>query len=232
MPEDSSDDGDGWLVSYADMMTLIACFFILMMAFANFDPVGFQEKTKELAKHFNKDKYKNSMTKMIELTEEIAKHPELEQNTKVTVHDTNVVISFSGTVLFEGGGYLLNKNSTLAVDTLIDIIKTLDPNFQIIVEGHTDNRPISNQEGNFRSNWSLAGARAASVVERFEYFGFNPGNLKAVSWGDTKPLLPNEDSAGNPLEDNIKMNRRVVIKVIQPLDNKRKYKIGLGVYFD
>ena len=38
---DEGDESEAWLVSYADMMTLIACFFILMMAFANFDPIGF-----------------------------------------------------------------------------------------------------------------------------------------------------------------------------------------------
>lgn len=47
------EGGEGWLVSYADLMTLIACFFILMMAFANYDPVGFNKKAKEISKHFN-----------------------------------------------------------------------------------------------------------------------------------------------------------------------------------
>ena len=64
-----------WLISYADMMTLIACFFILMMAFANYDPAGFNKKAIELSKSFNKDKYKSSEIKMKELMEELVKHP-------------------------------------------------------------------------------------------------------------------------------------------------------------
>ena len=70
----------GWIVSYADMMTLIACFFILMMAFANYEPAGFTRKTKEIAKHFNKDKYKSSDTKLTQIQEEIAMHPELKKD--------------------------------------------------------------------------------------------------------------------------------------------------------
>lgn len=228
--EEEADDEGSWLLSYADMMTLIACFFILMMAFANFDPVGFTKKTKIISKHFNKDKYKNSETKMKILSEEIAKHPEIETKSKITVHDSEIVISFSGTVLFESGGYELNNQATVAVDTLIDIIKTFDPGFNILVEGHSDNQ--KHEGSGLRSSWAIAGARAASVVERFEYFGFDPKKLKAISWGDSKPLLPNVDKEGNPIAENIKMNRRVIIKVIEPLSKDSDYKLGLGVYFD
>ena len=228
--EEFEDDEGSWLLSYADMMTLIACFFILLMAFANFDPVGFTKKTKVISQHFNKDKFKNSETKMKILSEEIAKHPEIETKSKITVHDSEIVISFSGTVLFGAGGYKLNNQATVAVDTLIDIIKTFDPGFNILVEGHSDNQ--KNEESSLTSSWAVAGARAASVVERFEYFGFDPKKLKAISWGDSKPLLPNADKEGNPIPQNIKMNRRVIIKVIEPLGKDKNYKLGLGVYFD
>ncbi|MCB9060682.1 MAG: OmpA family protein [Halobacteriovoraceae bacterium] len=232
MLEEEEEEGELWLLSYADMMTLVACFFILMMAFAHYDPVGFTEKTKVVAQHFNKDKFKNSMTKMDELTEEIAKHPKMKDMTKITVHDSEVIINFSSTVLFEDGGWTLTPEVSLLLDSMIDIIKTLNENYQIIVEGHSDNGPIPKNIP-FKSHWALAGARAASVIERFEYFGFDPKNLRAVSHGDTRPVLPNTDKKGLPLEENIRMNRRVVIKVIKPLKKtEKKYKLGLGVYFD
>lgn len=46
---EQADEGEAWLTSYADMITLIACFFILMTAFANFDPIEFQEKGEQLS---------------------------------------------------------------------------------------------------------------------------------------------------------------------------------------
>jgi chemotaxis protein MotB len=230
--EEIEDDEGSWLLSYADMMTLVACFFILMMAFANFDPAGFTKKTKIIAKHFNKDKFKSSEIKLKELTEEIAKHPEIIKKSKITVHDSEVVISFSGTVLFDEAGIELNPQASVAVDTLVDIIKTLDPNFNILVEGHSDSFEAKKGPKGLRSSWSIAGARAATIVEKFEFYGFKPQNLKAVSWGDSKPLKPNTDKEGKVLEQNVKLNRRVIVKVIEPLNKRKNNNFGIGVYYD
>jgi len=219
----------GWLLSYADMMTLIACFFILMMAFANYDPVGFSKKTKVIAKHFNKDKFKSSMTQMETLSDEVAKHPELKTKTKISVKDGALIVTFSSSVLFSQGQALLSNEGKNAVDILVNTIKDININYRILVEGHTDNS--DNAEGSqFSSNWSLSSARAASVIERFEFFGFNPKEIVPIGLSDTKPLLDNLDDKGNPIPENQKMNRRVVIKVLQPID-KGKYKFGFGVYF-
>ena len=220
----------GWLTSYADMMTLIACFFILMMAFANYDPAGFTRKTKEVSKHFNKAKYKSNDTKLTQLQEEIAVHPELKKMAKVSVKDSALVVTFSGSAIFPSGTHQLSKNSILVLDAMIDIIKAKDPNFRILVEGHSDNQAMA--EGTtFTSNWALSGARAASVIERFEYFGFDPKKLVAIGMADTKPLVPNEDAKGEPLPENQKLNRRVVIKVLEPIDKSKEVKMGFGVYF-
>ena len=166
------------------------------------------------------------------MSEEIAKHPEIKTKSKITVHDSQIVISFSGTVLFEEGGISLNNQAGVAVDTLVDIIKTFDPGFNILVEGHADNIEAKNSTTSLKSSWSIAGARAAAVVEKFEFFGFDPKKLKAISWGDSKPLLPSMDKEGNPIQENINMNRRVIIKVIERLSKNKDYKLGRGVYFD
>lgn len=227
----SSESSAGWLISYADMMTLIACFFILMMAFANYDPVGFTKKTIEVSKHFNKDKYKHSETKMTQLQEEIASHPELIKMLKTSIIDDKLIISFSGSALFNRGQYEISEDTKFVLDALIDLIKVKDSNFRVLIEGHTDNQPIA-KDGPFSSNWALSGARAASVVHRFEYFGFDPRNLVAIGLADTKPLVPNDDEKGNPIPANLKINRRVIIKVLNPINPKSKIKMGLGIYFE
>ena len=225
------DDGDGnWLVSYADMMTLICCFFILMMAFANYDPVGFSEKSKEIAKHFNKDKYKSADIKLEKLREEVASHPNLKKVTKISVQDGALVITFSGTALFKQYQYKLSSEIKRTLDALIDLIKTKDSDYRIFVEGHTSNIPLNDRKG-FSSHWDLSTRRASAVVERFEYFGFNLDNLVAIGYGASRPSLPNQDKFGENIEENIILNNRVVIKVLEPLDKKRRLKLGLGVYF-
>jgi chemotaxis protein MotB len=226
----SDGEESNWLMSYADMMTLIACFFILMMAFANYDPVGFTKKTKVVSQHFNKAKYKSSMTEMEHLKEELSKHPELKDMTKITIDDGALIVAFSGTVLFEPGTFTLMNNSTQLLDTMIELIKDRNPNYRIVSEGHTDNQLIPRHLP-FTSNWALSSARASAVIERFEVAGFDPKKLLVLGMGDTKPLLPNEDKSGRPIEENMKLNRRVVIKVLEPKNKGADQKLGLGAYF-
>lgn len=227
----SEDSGEGWLVSYADMMTLIACFFILMMAFANYDPVGFNKKAKDLSKSFNEGKYKSSEVKLDEISEEIAKHPELKTKAKVTVQNSELVITFSSSILFEEGQNQLSDKTISSLDTMIDIIRTKDPNYRIVIEGHTD--AIEHKKFNgINSSWELGALRAAKVLTRFEYYGFNPKSLAAITKGDSEPLVDNFDEEGKPITDNLQANRRVIIKVLEPKENNAKIKFGLGIYFN
>lgn len=230
IPSDERPVASTWLLSYADMMTLIACFFILMMAFANYDPIGFTKKTIEVSKHFNKDKYKSSETKMRILHEEIAKHPELKNKLKVSIKNDQLYIKISGSTLFEKDQYELNEKAKLKIDALIDLIKTKNADYKIITEGHTDNRKPSSSSP-FKSNWGISSARASSIIQRFEYFGFDPLHLVPIGMSDTQPLLPNENDSGDPLPANQNINNRVIIKVIENLDESRKVKMGLGIYF-
>lgn len=229
--EENEDDSSGWLMSYADMMTLIACFFILMMAFANYDPVGFNQKAKELSKSFNKGKWKSNDVKLTQINDEIARHPTLRKMTKITLNNSELVITFSGSVLFDKGSATLKANVSDSIDTLVDIIRTKDASSQIIVEGHTD--PFEVEESkDISSSWLLSSTRAAKVLERFEYLGFSPKSLVSVGKGDAYPIVENLDSKGRIIEKNILQNRRVVINVTRNKDNKKKIKLGLGVYLN
>ncbi|MBI2521480.1 MAG: flagellar motor protein MotB [Bdellovibrio sp.] len=219
-----------WLVTYADMMTLICCFFILMMVFANYDPPGASKKMEEVSKAFNKDKYKSSNTKFTQLQEEIAKHPELKDLIKTSIVDNSLVVTFSGSILFDKESYDLTDESRFLLDSLIDLIKVKDANYRILVEGHDDNQALG-KESKFTTHWGLSAARASSVVGRFEYFGFDPQNLVAIGLADTKPIVPNEDDKGDPLPENMRLNRRIVIKVLEPQNKSKMVRLGLGVYF-
>ena len=68
--------------------------------------------------------------------------------------------------------------------------------------------------------------------KQFEEFGFKPNNLVAVGYGSTRPLKPNHDENGQAILDNMKENRRVVIKILKSPKMMKREKIGLGVYFD
>ncbi len=230
-PDIDEGGGDDWLISYADMMTLIACFFILMMAFANYDPAGFNKKAVELSKSFNKDKYKSSELKMKELMEEISKHPEVTTKAKISVRDGEIVVSFSGSILFNEGDHNLAPESLSSLDVLIDIIKTKRKNYRVIIEGHSD--AFESAKSKVADNaWELGAIRSAKVLSRFEYYGFESNRLAATTKGDAEPLVEEVDEKGNIVNKNLDENRRVVIKVLEPIDDKKKVKFGFGVYFN
>ena len=222
------DEGELWLVSYADLMTLIACFFILMVSFANFEDPGFPAKTREIAKHFNPDKFEVSEKRLKYLEQEIAKHPELKTKTKISLKDSELVVVFSASLLFDEGSYNLNQASLGTLDSLIDIVKTDNSEYRILIEGFADDLPSKNP---FKNNWILSSARAASIAERFEYFGFIKENIVAIGHADNKKLLPSTDKLKQRIDANTMMNRRAIIQIMEPIA-KKKIKLGLGVYFE
>ena len=240
---DPPDEEELWLTSYADMMTLIACFFILMMAFANYEEAGFQQKVEVIAEHFNKNKGKGegkgefkgdgkeSDQKMKFFEDEISRHPEIKKMAKISMKDGGLNVVFQGSDLFDDQSDEIDETVEKSLDTMVSIIRSLDPNFRILIEGHTDNIPPA-PGSSFANNWALSSARAAAVVERFEIGGFEPSKLAVVGYADTRPTAPMMDSTGKPLPENQKLNRRVVIKVISPREDKKPIKMGLGVYFN
>lgn len=227
--EQEEESGDGWLVGYADMMTLIACFFILMMAFANYEPVGFQTKAEQLSKSFRKDKYKSSQVKAKFIEEEIAKHPTLPKKTKLSIKDSVLKIIFTGSAVFKNQQYELSGDTLKSIDTLIDILKTTNPHYRILIEGHADE--IFDEDSKIKSNWKISALRASSIIERFEFYGFPSHHLTAIAKGDTNQLIKSINKEGKKVEKLAKINRRAVIKVLEPTE-KKKVKLGLGVYFE
>lgn len=222
------EEGEGWLVSYADLMTLIACFFILMVSFADFTKKEeIAIKTKEIAKHFNKDKFLNSDKRLKYIESELSRHPELKNKTKLSVKDSELIVIFSGSILFDEGKFDIPPESLKTLDSLIDIIKTDNSEYRILIEGYSDDLMSKNP---FKNTWLLSAARAASVAERFEYFGFIKENITPIGKGDTFKLVESADKLGNRIDANTKMNRRVIVKILEPI-YKKKIKLGLGIYF-
>lgn len=225
--KEDPDEGEGWLISYADMMTLIACFFILMMAFANFEPIGFSVKAEQLSKSFRKEKYKSSDMKLKEITEEVAKH-EVKDATKITIKDSELVVTFSSATLFDNGEATLSKEAEVMLDSLIDVIKLTNPNYRVLIEGHTDDTFTPNSR--YKDDWSLSTARASYVASRFELFGFPLDKIVPIGRGRSWPVVESVDSKGKWSDELAKTNRRVVMRLLEPVQ-KKAVKFGLGIYF-
>lgn len=115
-----------------------------------------------------------------------------------------LLISFRHEAAFESGSEILLPQFHPVIDRIGDLIATTHGT--VIVAGHTDDRPISTAR--FRSNWDLSTARAVSVVHRLlEMHTVEVTRLIAEGFGDTRPLLPNDNDA------NRARNRRVEIRI-------------------
>ena len=228
-PQPPADEPEGWLTSYADLMSLLSCFFMLMMAFANYDTPGVQTKAKIIADTFTKAGGKTD-TDMEQLYKEVVHHPDFEDRLKMTLLDGELIIVFTGSAVFPEGAYLLDGKTLSMVDTLIEMIRSHNMEYRILIEGHADK-----DEGlvsGSMNHWSLSAARAANVTARFEYFGFKTEYMAAVAKGDREPVSEYKKGQAqnvSPREVS-KLNRRVVVKILEPL-GKKEGNVRLGVLF-
>jgi chemotaxis protein MotB len=228
-PTPPPDEPADWITSYADLMSLLCCFFMLMMAFANYDSPDVQQKAVIIAETFNKTGGVSELD-LDKLKSEIAHHPDFLDRLKITLRDGELVVVFSGSAVFPEGAYLLDGPTTSMVDTLIEMIKAHNTEYRILIEGHADKNE-SLIAGNM-NHWSLSAARSATVAARFEYFGFKGEYMAAVAKGDREPISEYKIAAkkGVTPREIAKLNRRVVIRVLEPL-GKKTANIRVGTLF-
>jgi chemotaxis protein MotB len=212
-----AEEGEGnWLVSYADMMTLLVGFFVILLSFSSVDEEKFemikQSATREFGGTYQtpygniSDRIRNELDKL-----------GLGKQFVITQTAAGVEISFLGTVFFETGSADLKPEGGVLLSKLIPIIKSDSGKFNITVEGYTDDVPIS-QGLQYRTNWELSSVRSCRVLQFFEDAGFQSEYLTAVGYGETRPIVPNRDGAGNAIPQNQAQNRRVVIKLVKRVE--------------
>ena len=120
--------------------------------------------------------------------------------------DNVVILRFPEKVTFNTGSSDLNQDIAVVLDRLTNIVNRVGGIDKIVVAGHTDSVPISNEK--FRSNWDLSAARAVSVVHRLlENKSVDKRMVLAVGSADTEPVFANDTAS------NRAANRRVEIKI-------------------
>jgi len=115
-------------------------------------------------------------------------------------------VSLAQEILFDSGSAALDKNGIEVLQRVASQLKRTP--HQIVVIGHTDDRPIGPALiKQYPTNWELAGARAASVVRLFDDTGLSTKRLLAVSMADVRPVASNKTAEGRA------KNRRIEIRL-------------------
>ena len=239
-PEEEHDSHERWLVSYADFITLLFAFFVVMYAISSVnegkyrvlsdslvsafrnvpgDTSGAQVNIKpqmaaavqainikpagnpkiEEAKRAARGKMRNMAREIMEALAPLVKNGQV----RITEGARGITVEINASVLFAPGDSRLGPDAARALTAVAVILAPTD--FPIVVEGHTDNTPISSAV--YPSNWELSGMRASSVVRLFVDNRVAASRLTATGYADQRPV------ADNALPEGRARNRRVAITI-------------------
>lgn len=200
------DKADPWVVTYADMMSLLLTFFILLLAISDFDPGKMDEMMKKLSEALGGPKAEiedkiSRMKKVYNKLEKIIQDENLTQDVELTSDSRGIVLYARGGILFKPGKAEFKDDAKYFLNGVAEVLRSA-PN-KILVEGHTDDVPIKTVK--FPSNWELSAGRASAVIRSFiEKGGISPSRCQAVGYAQYKPRFP-------PIPENRPRNRRVEI---------------------
>lgn len=232
-----ADNGDRWLVSYADFVTLLFAFFVVLFAASELDheqAAGISETyTNYIATSGRPASGPSSPAPSApeapppaELTPEqarlalvaaevddIRRFAENKFSAEIRARKIAVRVDQRGLVLSLGEAALFAPGSVSllsgAAELLVPIADTLrrHPDRPVRLEGHSDDRPIRTEQ--FPSNWELSSARAIEVLDFFvSRFDLDPQRFSAVGYAEYRPLASNATAAGRAA------NRRVDVVIL------------------
>lgn len=241
--QNDKTSNDRWLISYADFITLLFAFFVVMYSISSVNEGKYRKFSESIEATFENPMKNIEPLSVGAITKFLSKHDSgdlsLENNTINNPTDENVYsqeipldtleekarekfkglindgrvnmrrqenyveIEVKSSMLFYEGGASLKKESAKLLFDLASVFK--DVSNHIVVEGFTDNRPISNEL--FPSNWELSAMRSTTIVRKLVELGVEDSRLSSMAFGANFPVDTNETDVGR------KNNRRVTFIV-------------------
>jgi chemotaxis protein MotB len=212
-----------WLLTYADMITLMLALFIILFAMSTISRVKVQEFAKLVSAGFdnvwsvnqppnggtNGQQSFNASANIPAIQRELQQYVQqhkLQNQLQIRMDRRGLVITLlSDKSYFDSGSAELRPEAEQILDQVYHFIKKT-PNL-IRVEGNTDNVPISTAQ--FPTNWELSTARAVGVARYLvEKDGLDPTRVSAAGYGEFRPRKPNDT------DDDRQQNRRVDIVLL------------------
>lgn len=168
-------------------------------------------ESNQYIRHLVEVKSKSDSLNMV-LTNNLTRSLSREELKEVDVQVLKgvVYISLADNMLYKSGSYEINDRAQETLSKIAKIIMDYK-DYDVLIEGNTDNVPISRE--NIRNNWDLSCLRASSVVQYLQnHYGVDPKRLTAGGRGEYNPLASNDTSVGK------QRNRRTQIIITPKLD--------------
>ncbi len=227
--EEKEPSAERWLLSYADFITLLTVFFIIMYSMSKVNAQKFNQMVTIMEKSFGGQ---HSVIKMANsgLLPQITRSAEMRRKEKqlyvktvgqmqkeissksvrITQDERGIVVSLASDFFFGSGKAEFGDSTEAVLKKLHGLFTSTSGNIR--VEGHTDDIPIvqgSSLSQRLPTNWELSSQRAVNVLKSLEKLGLDRKRLSAAAFADTRPIKPNDTYDGRAY------NRRVEI-VIMP----------------
>jgi chemotaxis protein MotB len=203
---DSGSNEDEWLITYADAITLLMAFFVIMFSITEPNTEKFEQVTKGMVETLSRQEVQSPFADLRKDLNSVS--AESGEQAQVDTVRQERVTRFASDDMFAPGSADILPSGQAPLDRVAELlVLRLGRVYQVEVRGHTDRDPISTPR--YASNWELSAARAAAVVRYLEAQGVDKRRMRAVGMADTDPVL---GSDGQPLEDKTQQ-RRVEIKI-------------------
>ena len=214
------EEKEDWLITYADAITLLMAFMVMLLTFSKYDVPAFEEAAAAIKSNLTGKDATSPIQLMRIDVQDVVYNMQADQVVKVEEDDKGVIIELSSSAFYKPGSADIREEALPVLEKITQTL--LAPRYQtyvIEIEGHTDDTPINTQA--FPSNWELSAGRAVRVVRFFAENEIEPFRMKATGYADTKPKAPNLDPQGVPIPENRIKNRRVAIRIF-PMSLKER----------
>ena len=198
---------EAWLLSYADLITNLLLFFVVLLTAANLSKGRMQQIVKSMSGAESPASLE-SIRK--EIDAQIASK-QLQDLVHTSVSAEGLELSLNSGLVFDSGKAKLRPEFEETVASMLQVLAPYSTKYGFAVEGHTDSTPIVNG-GSFASNWELSSARAIVVRQRLEDVGIPRERIRVEGYADTKPL-PEEQLKGLSPEERLARHRRVIVRI-------------------
>lgn len=207
-PEDRSqgagDSANDWMLPFSTLMLTLMVLFASLYSLATMSSLEYEESLSALSDKKDKNKSEREIA-LAKSMKSFIEEMKMEGLADVSVTAHSIKLKLASPVIFESGSAELKPDIMPLMVRLLNHLKDMENT--IIVEGHTDDVPIST--GRYRSNWELSAARAFSVIHFYIDRDIRPDRLAAHGYGPYRPLMPNTTELRRAI------NRRIEITILR-----------------
>jgi chemotaxis protein MotB len=201
------DSDEGWLLSYADLITNLLIFFVMLLAAAEISRTRMQQITQGISGI----EQPASLSSIKEEIDAQIEQEGLQDLISTDLTDDGLKMSLNSGLVFDSGSAQIRLEQADVLDRMLQTLVPYADRYGFAIEGHTDATPVGLGSA-YRSNWELSTDRANAVRSRLEQVGVTDERIRVEGYADTVSL-PEEDLVGLSPDEQLARHRRVVVRI-------------------